>query len=258
MPAPPPRRDRPARPVESTDGPKGDERWIDEGPAEVRRKGTEGGTKRRRQRNLTVAVPELSTMVGGRRAKTLEGKLSEAATAFAAERYPESRTILGPIVAEVPDLPEARELYGLTLYRLGRWRDAAKELKAFVELSGGSTEQHPVLADCYRALGRHKEVARLWLELKDASPTGELVTEGRIVAAGSLADQGDLAGAVALLSKGFALPKHAREHQLRRAYALADLYERAGDLPQARELFVRIVRIEADYLDAAERAAGLA
>ena len=184
--------------------------------------------------------------------------MSDAATAFAAERYPEARSILAPVVAEVPDLPEARELYGLTLYRLGRWRDAAKELNYFVELSNGSTEQHPVLADCYRALGRHKEVARLWLELKDASPSGELVTEGRIVAAGSLADQGELADAILLLGKGFTLPKHAQEHQMRRAYALADLYERAGDLPQARTLFTRIVRIEADYLDAAERAAALA
>ena len=67
--------------------------------------------------------------------------MSEAATAFSAERYMEARSILGPVVTEVPDLPEARELYGLTLYRLGRWRDAAKELNAFVELSGGSTEQ---------------------------------------------------------------------------------------------------------------------
>jgi len=183
--------------------------------------------------------------------------MSDAATAFAAERYPEARGILVPLVAEVPNLAEARELLGLTYYRLGRWRDAARELNAFVELSRGSTEQHPVLADCYRALGRHKEVERLWLELKDASPAGDLVTEGRIVAAGSLADQGELASAILLLGKGFSLPKHAREHQLRRAYALADLYERAGDMPQARQLFTQIVRIEPDYLDSAERAAGL-
>ena len=204
-----------------------------------------------------MSAPELVGLVGAKRAATIEARLSDAATAFAADRYPEARRLVAEIVREVPDLAEARELLGLTLYRLGRWREAAKELTAFVELTGGSTEQHPVLADCYRALGRHKEVDRLWLELKDASPSGELVTEGRIVAAGSLADQGDLAGAVVLLGKGFSLPKQPKDHQLRRAYALADLYERAGDLPQARELFGRIVRIEPDYLDAAERAAAL-
>lgn len=212
---------------------------------------------RKRTRRVAVSAPELVSLVGAKRARTVEARLSDAATAFAADRYPEARRILADIVKEVPDLTEARELLGVTLYRLGRWREAAKELNAFVDLTGGSTEQHPVLADCYRALGRPKEVQRLWLELKDSSPSGELVTEGRIVAAGSLADEGDLPGALLLLGKGFSLPKQPKDHQLRRAYALADLYERAGDLPQARELFGRIVRVEPDYLDAAERAASL-
>ena len=64
--------------------------------------------------------------------------------------------LLAPIVREVPELAEGRELYGLTLYRLGRWKDAARELDAFVELSNGSTEQHPVLADCRRALRQYR------------------------------------------------------------------------------------------------------
>ena len=40
-------------------------------------------------------------------------------------------------------------------------------------------------------------------------------------------------------------------------YALADLYERAGDLPKARELFLRIRRHDAGFADAAERLAAL-
>lgn len=203
---------------------------------------------------MTVDAPRLAELVGSKRAAQLEAELSEAATAYAADRYPDARRVLVGIVAEVPDLPEARELYGLTLYRLGRWREAARELDAFVELTDGSTEQHPVLADCRRALGQHKKVAVLWEELRLASPSGALVAEGRIVAAGSLADQGDLAGAIALLGKGFRLPKRPQEHHLRRAYALADLYERSGDVPQARSLFSQVARAEPDYLDAAERA----
>ena len=183
--------------------------------------------------------------------------LSDAATAFAAERYPEARRLLTPLVGEVPDLPEARELLGLTLYRLGRWKEAAKQLEAFVELAGHSTEQHPVLADCYRALGRHARVRELWEELRVASPSGPLVAEGRIVAAGSLADQGDLAGAISLLGRGFKLPTRPQEHHLRRAYALADLYERSGDVPQARALFSRLAKAEPGYLDVAERLSSL-
>lgn len=234
--------------------------WIDEGPASSRSRQAAERPRRQAQRRpapVKVRAPQLVELVGARRAERLESRLGEAANAFAGERFGEARQILAPIVREVPDLPEARELYGLTLYRLGRWKEAARHLDAFVELSGGSTEQHPVLADCRRALGQYREVERLWDELREASPSGPLVTEGRIVAAGSLADRGDLAGAVSLLGRGFRFPKVPREHHLRRAYALADLYERSGDHPQARALFTRIVRAESDYLDAAERAANL-
>ncbi|MEZ5238117.1 MAG: hypothetical protein R2716_03970 [Microthrixaceae bacterium] len=118
-------------------------------------------------------------------------------------------------------------------------------------------EQHPVLADCYRALGRHGRVEELWAELGSASPSAELVTEGRIVMAGSLADRGELPAAISLLSKGFKLPARHGEHHLRRAYALADLYERAGDIPQARQIFERIEALSPDYLDVAERIGSL-
>ena len=228
--------------------------WVDEGPV--------GGTTskrsstRRSNRTVKVRAPQLVDLVGAKRAARLEGRLSDAATAYSAERYPDARRILAPIVTEVPDLAEARELYGLTLYRLGRWKDAARELDAFVELTGGSTEQHPVLADCRRALGQYAKVDELWEELRTTSPSGPLVNEGRIVAAGALADQGKLAEAIALLGKGFKIPKRPMEHHLRRAYALADLYERSGDVPQARTLFAQVARAEPDFLDAAERAVG--
>ena len=75
------------------------------------------------------------------------------------------------------------------------------QLEAFVALTHGSTEQHPVLADCYRAMGDYPKVEALWDELREASPQGSLVAEGRIVAAGAMADQGDLRGAIALLAK---------------------------------------------------------
>jgi tetratricopeptide (TPR) repeat protein len=96
-------------------------------------------------------------------------------------------------------------------------------------------------------------VDELWDELRRASPSAELVTEGRIVAAGSLADRGDLPGAITLLAKGFRFPRQPADHHLRRAYALADLYERSGDLPQARQLFGRLAAAEPDFVDVEER-----
>ena len=47
------------------------------------------------------------------------------------------------------NVPEVRELFGLTLYRLRKWDAAVVELEAFRELAG-SPEQDPVLADAYR------------------------------------------------------------------------------------------------------------
>ena len=69
-----------------------------------------------------------------------------------------------------PQGRRARELYGLTLYRQAKWRPAIKELEAFRMLTG-STEQNPVLADCYRAFGDYGMVDDLWEELRQASPS---------------------------------------------------------------------------------------
>src|SRR5204862_125239 len=142
---------------------------------------------------------------------------------------------------DVPGAPSVRELYGLTLYREGKWRLAAKELEAF-RLLGGSTEQHPVLADCYRALHQWDAVEALWDDLRAASPSADLMVEGRIVTAGARADHGDVLGGIDLLEQGWKLPKRPREHHLRRAYALADLYERGGEVARARQLFEWIAR----------------
>jgi tetratricopeptide (TPR) repeat protein len=107
--------------------------------------------------------------------------------------------------------------------------------------------------DCYRAAGRYDRVDDLWQELAAASPTAALVTEGRIVYAGALADRGRLKEAIAVLEKRAGDVKRVQEHHLRLWYALADLYERAGDIPRARELFERIRRRDNSFADVAER-----
>jgi len=124
--------------------------------------------------------------------------------------------------------------------------------EAFEQLSG-STEQHPVLADCQRALGHHDRVAELWEDLRAASPSAPLVAEGRIVYAGSLADQGRLQDAIGVLEAAKPPGKRPQEHHLRVAYALADLYERAGDLPRARQLFSVVAAADPDLGDVEAR-----
>jgi tetratricopeptide (TPR) repeat protein len=197
-------------------------------------------------------VQELTESVGDRRGAKLAERLAEASHAYDRERYQDALRILRPLADLAPASPAVRELYGLTLYRLGRWRQAAKELEAYQALSG-AYDQHPVLADCMRALRRYRKVGALWDELRQASPGAEAVAEGRIVMAGSLADQGDVTGAIALLERSRTLTKKPRDYHLRQWYALADLYERAGDIPQARDLFRRLANHDPEAFDTVER-----
>lgn len=199
---------------------------------------------------------ELRSAVGSQRAKRLAERLKQASDAFRRERFEEARRTLRPVAGEAPTSASVRELYGLALYRLGRWKQAVKELEAFRTLTA-SVEQHPVLADCYRALGRYRDVEDLWDELRAASPGAPLVAEGRIVAAGALADRDRIDDAIALLSKGVRPAGRVQEHHLRVAYALADLYERAGDLPRAREMFQRVAASDPEFVDVRTRLASL-
>ncbi len=194
--------------------------------------------------------------LGGRRGAYLYQQLLAAADAFARGRDRDALRTLRPVRDVLPDAASVRELMGLIHYRIGNFAAAAIELEAFVGLSN-SVEQHPVLMDCYRARRRWRRVDELWEELAAASPSAELVTEGRIVLAGSLADRGRISQAIAQLDKKSGDVKRPAEHHLRLWYALADLEERAGNLARARELFGRVRAHDPDFADVALRCASL-
>ncbi|MEA2684838.1 MAG: hypothetical protein QOE93_33 [Actinomycetota bacterium] len=213
--------------------------------------------ERPRRKAPRPVADELVRAMGATTAAKMEGRLVEAGSAFERDRPLDAMRLLRPLLRDAPDVPSVRELAGLALYRLGKWSEAAKHLEAF-RAATRSVEQDPVLADCYRALGRYAKVDALWEELREASPEPELMAEGRIVAAGSLADRGDVKGAIRLLERGPLEPRRViRPYHLRLWYALADLHERAGDAPRARELFARVVDADPSLADAAERLAAL-
>ena len=149
-----------------------------------------------------------------------------------------------------------QELYGLTLYRLGRWTAASHRLELYESLTG-AVDQLPVLADCYRALGRLNDVHDVWDRLRHADPDAQTITEGRIVAAGALADEGRVQDAIRLLEAGPLRPKRPAEHHLRLWYALADLYDRIGDLQRAQRGFERVSNVEPGFVDVADRLTAL-
>lgn len=249
------------------------ERWVDEGPVrdDARQAVARGrqtappsqstqSTTRRRRGPKPVAsdvVGAIEKAVGPRRAQRLVTFLSDAAQALADDRLEDAHRNLGPVLREAPDVAEVRELAGQVAYRRGEWKRAVRELEAFRLMRPDDVEALPVLADTYRALGRHGEVDRIWRELREASPRPEVMVEGRIVAAGSLADRGRLDQAISLLERSAARPKRVRDHHLRQWYALADLYDRSGEPVEARRLFARIAEHDRDFFDVAERLAAL-
>ena len=185
-------------------------------------------------------------------------KAESAYGAYERGRYQDALRAIKPVAEETPGVAAVRELAGLASYRSGKWRDALRHLQAHAALTD-SAEHLPILMDCQRALRKPKKVADLWTELRQSSPEPDVLAEGRIVAAASLAESGDLQGAIAMLAGAGASKalRNPSNRHIRQWYLLADLYERAGDVPRARELFERVLRVDREAYDVADRLAGL-
>jgi tetratricopeptide (TPR) repeat protein len=108
---------------------------------------------------------KIAGIVGDPAAKRLIGKLALALDAFEKGRYKDAKRIIIPITRECEGVHLIHEIAGLSLYRLGQWRDAADHLEKARAAMPASTLNHPVLADCYRALMRYEKVDELWKEL---------------------------------------------------------------------------------------------
>lgn len=233
--------------------------WTDEGRVDGDEKESKSVRPARRSQKGELpseVIDEVTKVVGSEFAKRVITRLSEATHAFQRERWDDARSTLSPLVKQYPDVIAIRELYGLVLYRMGRWKEAIKQFEAFGELSG-TYDQYPVLADCFRALGRHGDVERLWDQLRQAGVGVEILTEGRIVTAGSMADNGKIKEAIRLLEEGPVSVKKPREHHLRLWYALASTYESAGDIPRARAMFKQLRAIAPGFADVDQRLANL-
>lgn len=192
------------------------------------------------------------------RREVLVDKMAHAASAYERGRYADGARLAKQVAAEVPGVAEVRRLAGFSAYRCGSWREAARQFEEYGRL-GDSIDHLPALMDCYRATGRTRRVTEVWEQVRQRSPTAEVLAEARMVAAGMLADRGRLADAIELLGSGGAARsvRNPAARHVRQWYVLADLYERAGDVPQARELFARVLRADPDAYDAADRLSAL-
>lgn len=237
------------------------EQWIDDGAVRDEARGavsrgrdTPAAPRRARPRKMLPddVNGEVAREAGPAWAGRVQDRLQDAARAYERERYRDALKLLQPLAERAPGSAAIRELLGLTLYRMARWRAAVKELEV-AELLSASVDHHPVIADCHRAMGNHRRVVEVWDELRRGGAGVEVLVEGRIVLAGSLADQGRVREAIEVLEQGPVNVRKAKDHHLRLWYALAALYERAGEVPRARELFGRVLDADAEFADVAER-----
>ena len=242
------------------------ERWQDDGSTRRSSSGPRTSSKRASRheddddRAITISIKnveagdanKIKEQLGATADRAIE-RLARALHAFEAHRYSESRKLIMPLLSQVTGIAIVHEVAGLSMYRLGRWQDAAEQLEIARGISAGEVTNHPVLADCYRALRRYEKVTELWESLKLMSPPAGLLAEGRIVAAGALADQGELQSAVRMMTHGTSDPHKVQEHHLREWYVLADLHDRAGDVASARRLFLKIQNSDAKFADVVDR-----
>jgi tetratricopeptide (TPR) repeat protein len=236
--------------------------WVDEGstrggkPSARPGKASASRTRkggRRDIRALDVVVDEFIRVLGVRASARAIKRYEAALHSFEGQRYGEAQKILVPMAREYPDVAAVHEMLGLCLYRGGTWKRAAAELERSLELAPDWIFNHAVLADCHRALGNHVRTEQLWRELADASPHPEVLAEGRIVMAGSLADRGLIDDALALMEKVSADSKKPAEYQLRQWFVIADLHDRQGNAILARRFFERVASHDAGFVDVAER-----
>lgn len=201
-------------------------------------------------------VRELRATARPGKADILIKVFSEAAGAFVGGDYQEAVRLGEQSKHLALRAPSVREFLGLTYYRMGRWQEAARELSAFKRIAG-SVEQNPVIADCYRALGRPERAVELCDEVTGARVPPAILYESAIVAAGALADMKRIDEAIDRIERLNLQPEVAEEHHLRAWYVLGDLLERKGRFTHARDYFAAVEAADPELTDAFERAARL-
>ena len=251
------------------------ERWQDDGPLrELAQQATARGRTRDNEAADAAApvarerrtgdpsrldpswVEEVQRESDSRTSARYMERLASASEALERDRYRDALRMVQSVLKNLPNVGAGHEVAGIAYYRLGEWRRAAAELEQARSLHP-MPEQLPVLADCYRALRRYRDVDALWSEIRESSPAPGVMAEGRIVAAGALADQGDLAGALKVLLRVADAPKRIREYHLKQWYVIGDLYDRSGDIVRARNFFKRVAAVDPRYADVGDRLATL-
>jgi tetratricopeptide (TPR) repeat protein len=147
-------------------------------------------------------------------------------------------------------------MYALALYGTGKYREAIRELQAYKRMTGRADQNH-VLADSYRALGEPERAIPLADEATRASLPDSVRAEAAVVGGAALADLGRYEEALTLLRRFAKKSTSTHPHDLRIWYVMGDVLERAGRKSEAVDRFKRIMEVDPDAYDVAERLSAL-
>ncbi len=154
-------------------------------------------------------------------------------------------------------LPIVREAAAEAAYAAGHYDIALREFRAIRRMNGGD-ELLPVIADCERALGRHREALELLATLNPRTKNLGLRIECLLVEAGIRSDLGERGEAMRLLKSAISHKIGPKSGQARLRYAYASLLEDAGQLSEARRWYEAAAQLDPEAsLDLADRMAEL-
>lgn len=224
------------------------------------RKRPERGRKDRRPRTAPALSRELVEDVraaAGGKGNRAVALLEEAVDALDRGRSGDAVRAAQQAKALAARSGAIREVLGMALYRLSRYREALRELQAYRRITGRPDQNH-LIADAHRALGAPEKALPLVQEALDARIGAEARAEAAVVGGAALADLGRHEEALTLLRRFDRGGDAARPYDLRVWYVTGDVLERAGRSREAARAFRRIVDHDPEAFDAAERLARLA
>jgi hypothetical protein len=182
--------------------------------------------------------------------------LGEASAALAELRY--HAAVRHALKAKdlAPRDATIRETLGVAAYRIGDWKTALAELRAYRRLTGETTHM-PIEMDVLRAQHRDPDVVRVWNELQERGAKTAVLDEGRVVYGAFLIDKGRPSEALEVLGRRVPTAKSS-ESELRRAYVAARAAAAAGEKRLARSLADAIIAADPGFpaIDELEREIG--
>lgn len=190
-----------------------------------------------------------------RRSRDVQLALSIGAEAIETDHLDVALEVLAWAKHEAPRIPTVRESFGIARYLAEDYSGALTELQAYARLTG-RVDQHHLIADCFRALGRDleriEETASALLE-EERAPEDRRA-EAAIVLAGAYADADRLPEARAVLRDLLRTRRDEdREHHLRARSLAAELALRDGDVEATRRELASIAASDPDAFDARSR-----